>query len=296
MNATARLGLGTVQFGFDYGVTNRRGRVGDDEARRVLRMAAAAGVSVIHTSSTYGDSEVLLGGEAETIAPMRIVSKLPPIRAAALGSAEIAALSETLARSRSRLGRKRLDSVLFHAACELHVPGARHVLDMLREAKARGQIGRIGVTAYDPQDLWSILDIFQPELVQIPLNLLDQRFCASGLLTTLKKGGAEIHARSLFLQGTLLVEPDGLPGMLREAGPAFAAVADFIALHRLDRLQACLAYGLSVREVDNLVLGVTGADELAGILRAVRGLPAALPDFATLAIDDERIVNPTHWH
>jgi aryl-alcohol dehydrogenase-like predicted oxidoreductase len=295
MSVTARLGLGTAQFAFDYGATNKRGRIGEDEARRIMQMAPTAGMSLIHSFSTYGDCESLLGREAETIAPMRIASKLPPIRAATIGTDEVAALGESLKRSRARLGRGCIDGVLFHDARELHMPGAERAIDMLREAKARGKIGRIRVTAYNPPELSDVFDIFDPEVVQIPLNLLDQRFTNSGLLAALKEKGAEIHARSVFLQGTLLVEPDRLPSALQWARPVFASAAQFIAKRGYIRLLARLGYGLSVHEVDSLVLGVTGANELAEILDTIMDLPTVLPDCSGLAIDDERVVNPALW-
>jgi aryl-alcohol dehydrogenase-like predicted oxidoreductase len=295
MKRAARLGIGTAQFAFAYGATNRRGRVAKDEARRVLRLAARAGMGLVHTSSTYGDCESLLGCEADVIAPMRIALKLPPLRVSEIGAVETAALLASLERSRAALRRGRIDSVLFHEARELTLPGARRALDALLEAKALGAIGRIGVTAYDPQELAYARQLFVPEVVQIPLNLLDQRFAKRGLLADLKRSGMEIHVRSVFLQGTLLVEPDRLPAMLHWARSHFGAVADFIEKHGLTRLQACLSYVLSLRHVDSVVVGVTGTDELDAILAALETLPSVLPDFSVVAVNEERIINPTHW-
>ena len=41
-----KLGLGTVQFGQAYGVSNKHGQVPQDEARAILVRAAQAGVRV----------------------------------------------------------------------------------------------------------------------------------------------------------------------------------------------------------------------------------------------------------
>ena len=57
MNALARLGLGTVQFGLDYGVSNRGGRPPEREAAAILARAAAAGVGFIDTAPAYGEAE-----------------------------------------------------------------------------------------------------------------------------------------------------------------------------------------------------------------------------------------------
>ena len=39
----ASLGLGSAQFGGDYGISNTRGRVGEDEVRQIHELAADCG-------------------------------------------------------------------------------------------------------------------------------------------------------------------------------------------------------------------------------------------------------------
>ncbi|HXP31150.1 MAG TPA: aldo/keto reductase [Stellaceae bacterium] len=293
--ALSRIGLGTAQFGMAYGVTNRRGRVALDEARRILAAGHRAGIRVIDTAAFYGETEAVLGVLEDAACGFRIITKTPPIAAERIGAAEAEEVRLMLARSRQNLRRRRLDGVLVHHGQELLRPGGERILDVLREAKARGEVERIGVSVYDPDELAAVLKRFTPDLVQLPLNLLDQRFAASGVLTRLKAMGAEIHARSLFLQGTLLVAPAALPPPLDDASAVFAAVAEFLAAHGLDPLAGCLAYGLSLAEIDCLILGATAAEELDAILAAARNLPRSLPDFAALAVSDAAIIDPRRW-
>jgi aryl-alcohol dehydrogenase-like predicted oxidoreductase len=294
-HALSRIGLGTAQFGMAYGVTNRRGRVAVDEARRILEAARGAGLAVIDTAAGYGESEAVLGALEEAARGFRIITKTPPVAAERIGAAEAEEVRLALAHSRELLRRQLLDGVLVHHGQELLRPGGERVVEVLQEAKARGEVERIGVSVYDPDELAAVLERFTPDLVQLPLNLLDQRFAASGVLTRLKAMGAEIHARSLFLQGSLLVPPAALPSPLADASTVFAAVAEFLAEHGLDPLAGCLAYGLSVAEIDCLILGVTAAEELDAILAAARNLPRSLPDFAALAVADAAIIDPRRW-
>ena len=64
------------------------------------------------------------------------------------------------------------------------------------------------------------------EIVQLPLNLLDQRFVQDGTLAELARRGTEVHVRSVFLQGVLLTDGAKLPAH-------FAPVRG-----RIDRFQA----------------------------------------------------------
>jgi aryl-alcohol dehydrogenase-like predicted oxidoreductase len=291
----ARLGLGTAQFGLPYGVTNTRGRVALPEVRRILDIARAAGLSVLDTAFAYGMSETVLGMLDEIARGFRIVTKTPPLDAERIGPEQERALRLGIAQSLRLLRRERIDGLLVHHAADLFRPGGERIVGALATAKAEGAVARIGVSVYDPDELERVLTIFTPEIVQLPLNLLDQRFAARGLLKRLKALGCEIHARSVFLQGTLLAAPDALPASLAHVRPALATVRRFLADHRLTTLQACLGYALSQPEIDCLILGVTGTDELAAALDAVRTSPPLPGAVTMLAVDDPAIVNPALW-
>ena len=58
---TPNLCLGTAQFGFDYGITNKDGQVQEEEVKSLLNQAAAAGIRWIDTAYSYGCSEAVLG-------------------------------------------------------------------------------------------------------------------------------------------------------------------------------------------------------------------------------------------
>jgi aryl-alcohol dehydrogenase-like predicted oxidoreductase len=76
--ACSRLGIGTVQFGLDYGIANKTGKPDQAVAQNILNIAQTAGVTFIDTSPAYGSSERALG---EIIAgsdmDFNIVSKTP---------------------------------------------------------------------------------------------------------------------------------------------------------------------------------------------------------------------------
>ena len=46
----------------------------------------------------------------------------------------------------------------------------------------------------------------KPEVIQIPLNILDTRLYRSGVTRKLHSKNIEIHARSVFLQGLFYLE------------------------------------------------------------------------------------------
>src|ERR1700712_1274210 len=75
MKRFARLGVGTVQFGQAYGISNARGRVPADDVTAILRRAADAGIGVLDTAANYGKAEAVLGATPDLTRPFRIVTK-----------------------------------------------------------------------------------------------------------------------------------------------------------------------------------------------------------------------------
>ena len=70
-----RLGLGTVQFGLDYGVSNKNGRTPLREAEEIISLADDVGVRVIDTAALYGDAEKILGRVLPTDHHFDIITK-----------------------------------------------------------------------------------------------------------------------------------------------------------------------------------------------------------------------------
>ncbi|HEY2836273.1 MAG TPA: aldo/keto reductase, partial [Rhizomicrobium sp.] len=68
-----KLGLGTVQFGQAYGISNRHGEVTAQEAARILALAGDNGIRLLDTAANYGEAETVLG--RHDTRPFRIVTK-----------------------------------------------------------------------------------------------------------------------------------------------------------------------------------------------------------------------------
>ncbi len=278
----ARLGLGTVQFGQAYGVSNRRGQVQLGAARTILTRAAEGGVGWLDTAANYGEAEAVLG-QLDT-RPFHIVTKTISAKNG------VGAVIARARQSAATLGR--VDRLLVHAAGDLAGPDGEALWSALRRLKDDGVVGGIGISTYVADDPAVLAERFRPDAMQLPFSLLDQRLLADGTLGKLKGLGVEIHARSLFLQGLLFL--DVLPEKLRHAAPRLAAVKARIAAAGSTPLAAALGFVLSRPEIDVAVVGVTALSELDEILTAgTHPLPAL--DWSTLALDDELVLTPSRW-
>ena len=200
------LGLGTVQFGLPYGFTNASGQVAEAEVTDILQYAMGSGSSTLDTASEYGTSELVLGNVG--VSSFEVVTKFP---------AQIPAENPTswaissVASSLRRLRVPNIHAMLFHRPEHVSAFDPDSLQSCIDELKLVGYVQKVGVSVYSPSDLHDVLQVFTPDIVQLPYNAFDQRFRTSGWLDRLSALNVDVHIRSVFLQGVLLEGLDRLP-------------------------------------------------------------------------------------
>ncbi|EKS36380.1 aldo/keto reductase [Afipia broomeae] len=289
-----RLILGTAQFGMSYGVTNRHGQVSARDVREILSYARDAGILLVDTAAGYGASEASLGECLPDFPEIGVVTKTAVIANPTIGVDEMRKIEDGVLHSVETLRRPRLDGLLVHTGSDLLKPGGETLAEYLVSLKSDGRVGRVGVSVYDASEIDRILEVFQPDIVQVPLNIFDQRLIRSGHIRALQSAGIEVHARSAFLQGILLAEPAGLPTYFQGFDRIFAKYFGFLHDTRLTPLAACMGFMMQQSGADRVIIGVTTRSELAGILAA---LPPGmtLPSMDMLACDVKQLIDPRGW-
>jgi aryl-alcohol dehydrogenase-like predicted oxidoreductase len=291
-----RLALGTVQFGLPYGPT-RAVPLSREDAAAVLAAAWKGGIDMLDTGAAYGNAETVIGELRPAGARFAVISKTHPLRRSELGASEITQVVDAARRSVRLLGVPALEGLLVHHAPDLLAAGGDALFRALEGLRAEGLVRRLGVSVYDAATLKAVLERFPVQIVQLPLNLLDQRFLRDGTLAQLARSSVEIHARSVFLQGVLLANAAQLP-------PRFAGVRE-----RIERFHAaCLAAGVSRAAaalgfvagcpgVSRVVIGVNTAAQLEDNLSAFSVATAASweLDTASYAVGDPEIIDPRRW-
>jgi aryl-alcohol dehydrogenase-like predicted oxidoreductase len=277
-----RLGIGTVQFGQAYGISNTDGQVPRAEVKLILELAARAGIGLLDTAANYGEAESALGGNE--LRPFRIVSKTCGVQHGV--HAVIARVRESI----RILGA--VDLLLVHSVKDLLGPSGTTLWRALQALKAEGLIGGVGISAYVADDPVALAEHFRPDAMQLPFSLLDQRLLHDGSLARLKNLGVEIHARSLFLQGLMFMSRP--PEKLTAAGPMLDRIKTEIAQAGTTPLAAALGFVLSRPEIDVAVVGTTGVQQLSEIVSAALS-PLPDMDWQACALEDERILTPSLW-
>lgn len=294
-SAIDKLGLGTVQFGIPYGLTNERGQVPRAEAAAIIDTALRAGIATFDTAAAYGDSESILGQALESRPDVKVVSKLPPLSPDRIDAEDIETYRLSFEQTLARLRRKSIHGLLLHHPDDLRKPGARHIATFLEDLKRSAAVAKVGVSAYDRSQIEIAADCMPLDLVQVPVNLLDQRLLHDGTLESLMRRGVEVHARSVFLQGALLAEPAQLSPHFGAHRERFAAVAAVARQAGIPRLACCLRFVLAQPAIDRVIVGVTALAELQQIIAAALDATPLPGGLEALASDDPQLINPSRW-
>jgi aryl-alcohol dehydrogenase-like predicted oxidoreductase len=284
-----KLALGTVQFGLAYGVANQGGAVVQAEAAAILEQAKALHIDTLDTAVAYGECEAVLGRLG--VQSFAIVSKLPGLPPDCTDAR--ASVQEQLQASLARLGTTGLSGLLLHRPADLLGPQGEALYSGLLDARANGLTKKIGVSIYDPTELDALCTRYDFDLVQAPFNILDTRMVDCGWAERLQQRGTELHLRSTFLQGLLLMPAEKRPQRFARFAPVWECWETWLRASGLTPLQACLRATLACTQASKVVVGVDSRSHLLEIAAAAAGPLPALPTWPPF---DPALVNPSAWN
>lgn len=287
--ARVKLALGTAQFGFKYGIANSRTQVAEQEINKILECGRVGGIHMIDTAIAYGESEKRLGEAG--VCGWQIVSKLPPVPDCC--SDVQGWVSTNVDLSLARLGVSDLYGLLLHRPAQLLEANGQQLYRALTQLKTDGKVKKIGISIYEPSELDDICQYYVFDLIQAPLNVFDRRLASSGWLQRLYDEGIEVHTRSVFLQGLLLMPRINLPVWFEQWPEVWTKWYEWLMYHRVSALEVCLSYPLSLVGVHRVVIGVDNSIQLTQIISAATN--QKLAEFPDFQLTDKNLLNPSNW-
>lgn len=291
-----KLALGTVQFGLDYGVSNFDGRPGTAEVAQILEIAEKNNINLIDTAIGYGNSHNVLNDHHVAKRDFNLITKLPPLNKAYFEKSDVDHYLQYIESAFEELGADSLYGVLFHQSADLLKPGVEAIWQRLTALQSEKKISKLGVSMYANADCKQLLSLYQLDLVQLPYNILDRYFEQTGWLAQFRQRGIEVHARSIFLQGLLLMESDKVPPYFKPWISNLEQISKLAETFNTSKLVISLAYVLQQKAIDHCVVGVNKARELTDILSAFENaIDIASSDLPDLSVDDLALTNPALW-
>jgi aryl-alcohol dehydrogenase-like predicted oxidoreductase len=288
-----KIGIGTAQFGSNYGISNKLGQPTEIEIKKILSHANKLGCHVIDTAASYGNSEILLGRLLPRQHTFRIVTKLHPLKVDNINSKVIKECEFNFDKSLEDMNQSKVYALLAHHANDMLKENGSQLYELIKKKRNAGVVEKIGVSVYDKSQINELLDNYELDLIQIPLNILDQRLVNDGTLERLYESGIEIHVRSSFLQGLLLMPFDEIPDYFRPILSNLHVWKKRLDDNGLSLIEGALSYVSSFPQVTSVIVGVNSLTELQQcVYSSNQHLKFETKD---IACDDIKILNPSLW-
>lgn len=283
-----KIAIGAAQFGMDYGIANNSGQVSSNKIKEILKFSEKTGIKTIDTAFAYGNSEESLG--LAGVEEFQIITKAPPGVLCKKGDDVI---KQYLNQSLSNLKCRQIHGYLMHDATDLlGKDGDRNYKNLLKE-KVNGRVKKIGVSVYQPEEIRLLLQRYELDIIQAPFNIMDNRLIESGVMDELHALQTELHVRSVFLQGLLLMNKRDRPKTFDRWDGLWNVWDEWLKATGMTAVGACLNYALSFKEITKVIVGVDSLQQLSEIHQSI-----SLDDFFIpneLLINDKMLLNPANW-
>ena len=280
-----KLAIGTVQFGFDYGVANQSGQVKSDGIQSILDLAYKNDINTLDTAKAYGESEGSIGKyikQSET--SWNVVTKV-------VGENNV---NNQIQDSINKLTVKP-KAVLAHSA-EVYL--AKNFQREIQKAKKNDFIQCFGVSLYNEDEINVVLESdLKPDIIQIPMNILDTQLYRRGVLRKIFDKGIEIHVRSAFLQGLFYLSAMDLEKRFSDVVPQLDNLKTIAGNVGLTLAELSLLWLTSLKEVSKVIIGVNNVNQLKAHLETLKKNvdESIFEEALSIHYENENILNPSLW-
>ena len=111
------------------------------------------------------------------------------------------------------------------------------------------------------------MKIFIPDVVQLPLNILDQRFLKPDIIRLIKKYNIKIYSRSIFLRGKILRDNQFKSRLVNKKIELFKIWCE---KKKIDRLEACISFVKKYNFINKIVVGFDNTEQLNKIIKIIK--------------------------
>jgi len=281
--------LGSANFEQRYGI--KRNFIKKNEIKKLFNLALKNKIKTIDTSPLYNKSEKIIGMLNNN--RFKIISKIPKLPKNIKKKNIKKWLKHSVMVSLKNLKIKKFECLLLHNANSLLDKNGSEIYESIKNMKTNGFTNKIGISIYDFDILDKILNKFKFNLIQASLNILDQRLIETGWLKKLKKRKVEVHVRSIFLQGILLLRHKQLPKKLIKLNKSWTIWENWLKKNRFNSLQVCLSFIFNQSQLDGIVVGLDNKNQLNQILKIKKIKNKFL--IPNLNIKNRKLIDPRKW-
>tara|TARA_X000001036_G_C20663410_1_gene799857 strand:+ start:1232 stop:2107 length:876 start_codon:yes stop_codon:yes gene_type:complete len=284
-----KLCFGTANFVKNYGINKSEG-YNQKKVKIILNLLKQNKIKYIDTAINYKNVERKIG--KFNLNFFEIYTKIPEIPKK-IKNIDLW-IHNQITLSLKKTNKFFFEGVFLHNPEDLLKNKNKQIFNTLETLKKQKKIKKIGVSVYDLKTLKRIIKEFKIDIIQIPYNLFDRGQKKKELLNILKKNKIEIHARSIFLQGVLLMDSNKLPQRLKKWKNKFIQLENWCMKNKVSKIQACLNAVLEDKIFNKVLISVENEKQLFQLLNAInkrnkKNYPK------NLQTNEKKLIDPRLW-
>ena len=284
-----KLSIGTAQLGGTYGITNKSGKISFSEAKIIFRNAYKRGINNLDTAVAYGESEYLLGKIG--VKNWNVTTKLPSIPKHCSNLEHW--VNNIFQNSLNHLKLKKINALLLHNPNDLLESDSQELYRIIQSLKEKKLINKFGVSLYETEKINPMLSRFKIDIIQVPFNIIDRRILKNEFIDYIKDKKIEIHTRSTFLQGLLLMNSYERHSKFDKWKNIWNKFDEWTKDLKISPLQACLGYVLSFPQIDKIIVGLDNNLQLLQIFEVNKPI-VDVPQ--SISSSNIQLIDPSKWN
>jgi len=283
-----RLVLGSAQFGMNYGILKNK-KINLKELKKIKDLSVKSTIRFIDTALNYGDSESVIA--KSKLNSLNVITKiqLPKNKNINLKNWTYKEIKKSL----RRLKTNKIYAVLIHNYKDLLDNRGKNYLFFLKELKKKKIISKLGLSIYDPEEVKKIWKFWKPDIIQAPLNVIDNRILDSEWLKTFKRFKIKIFARSIFLQGLLVNRHDNLK-FSKKQKKILDRFKGWCFKNNISTIKGCLHFVKQYKKIDYLIVGFNNYMHLKEIIDSYKENQFKVPKI--FSFNDLKLIDPRRWN
>lgn len=280
--------LGTAQFGYKYGIANDYGKISIYEAKKLINYCKKNNIFGFDTAESYGDSEKIISKLIDNNI-FKINSKINPDFNNNLNSL-ITKLEEKI----ETLKISCFDTLFIHDY-DIFKKNPVAVENLFKALKKKNLVKRSGVSLYYPEQVLLLDDKMIFDVIQFPYNIFDRRFdSVKNYLEKFKNNfSISLQARSVFLQGLLLMPKNKIPSFFHRWDNLFYNWHSWHFKNNKNKLDSCIAFLFTNELIDSVVVGCDSVTQLDEIYNSFK--KSKNGTYPNLLSNDVNLVVPSLW-
>ena len=294
----SKFGLGTVQFGLDYGFTKRKTQ---DEVNDILKIASDYGITLIDTAREYGDSEEKIGSFMENYknnfviaTKLRLIEDLNNLNYNCLKNSIFNSVEESI----DKLQLNKIPILQLHQTVD-EIYKNEDFWVIVNQLKEDNLIDLFGVSVYELSETEFIMENYGNEVdfFQIPYNIFDRRF--EDIQKQLDENNIGLVSRSTFLKGIIPCAIEDIPEGLERIKPFKEDLLKFASECNVNVAELASVFVYYNNFINSTILGVDSPEELESNIKSIDKFDKTLLeniDFDSLRINDDFLIDPRKWN